>query len=330
MRDPSGDASDLLRAARAGGGEQYPSHYNPNQPRVPAGHQDGGQWTGGGPHQALTRMAALNGGPLMDAVLGHRDGVSRDQTMQLAYFRGPTKPWTRPQPPLGIEPPLPLRPAAPTIALHWLRSAILGISLYSLLSQFNDANRRAIIAFKAREFRPGSSEEGILEVEAVRFLDAQQVQDICERLGDIQKLTNGEFEKARANGRQLSPIELGNEIHKAAKIWTRSQNNDSFRSEISFAKIGDKLVDLEERKKNVDDGSADDTYGEEGSIRPDCYQRKDPKTVCIYDIKTGASGLSSKRMKDFARRTMYKYPCTEHVIVTEVRPGDPVPKTKGE
>ena len=24
------------------------SHYNPNQPRVPAGHPDGGQWTKGG------------------------------------------------------------------------------------------------------------------------------------------------------------------------------------------------------------------------------------------------------------------------------------------
>jgi hypothetical protein len=24
------------------------SHYNPNQPRVPAGHHDGGQWTSAG------------------------------------------------------------------------------------------------------------------------------------------------------------------------------------------------------------------------------------------------------------------------------------------
>jgi len=26
----------------------YRNHYDPNQPRVPAGQHDGGQWTGGG------------------------------------------------------------------------------------------------------------------------------------------------------------------------------------------------------------------------------------------------------------------------------------------
>jgi hypothetical protein len=35
---------------------QYRSHYNPNQPRVPAGHPDGGQWTATGG----TRLAAAD------------------------------------------------------------------------------------------------------------------------------------------------------------------------------------------------------------------------------------------------------------------------------
>jgi hypothetical protein len=35
---------------------QYRSHYNPNQPRVPAGHADGGQWTATGG----TRLAAAD------------------------------------------------------------------------------------------------------------------------------------------------------------------------------------------------------------------------------------------------------------------------------
>jgi hypothetical protein len=36
---------------------QYQSHYNPNQPRVPAGHPDGGQWTRGGANSGI-RLAA--------------------------------------------------------------------------------------------------------------------------------------------------------------------------------------------------------------------------------------------------------------------------------
>jgi hypothetical protein len=37
---------------------QYRSHYNPNQPRVPAGHPDGGQWTAAG--GSGTRLAAAD------------------------------------------------------------------------------------------------------------------------------------------------------------------------------------------------------------------------------------------------------------------------------
>jgi hypothetical protein len=37
---------------------QYRSHYNPNQPRVPAGHPDGGQWTATG--GLGTRLAAAD------------------------------------------------------------------------------------------------------------------------------------------------------------------------------------------------------------------------------------------------------------------------------
>jgi hypothetical protein len=38
----------------------HQSHYNPNQPRVPGGHPDGGQWTSGGAG-AGTRIAAGEG-----------------------------------------------------------------------------------------------------------------------------------------------------------------------------------------------------------------------------------------------------------------------------
>jgi hypothetical protein len=328
LRHPNDDNSNLPRVARGQDSERHPYHYNPSQPRVPAGHRDGGQWTGGGPYQVLVKTAAHDSGRLIDAVLGHRDGDSRDATTQLAFSRDPRTPWTRPQP-LRIEPPLPAAPPGGPIA-PLLGSAILGFTLYSLWSQRNNVNQRAIIAFKGQEFRGRTSADGKLEVEAVQFLDAPDVQKICGRLKEVQKFTNDAFNKAKEEGGLLSRAQLGTKVHEAAKNWVAGREDSSFRPEVSFARIGNQLIDLEERKKNVDNGSADDTYGEEGSIRPDCYQRKDPKTVCIYDIKTGASGLSQKRMEEFARRAMYKYPCTERVIVTEIRPGDPVPEGDGK
>jgi hypothetical protein len=42
---------------------QYQSHYNPNQPRVPAGHPDGGQWTRGGANSGIRVAAAEKPGP---------------------------------------------------------------------------------------------------------------------------------------------------------------------------------------------------------------------------------------------------------------------------
>src|SRR4030081_3776522 len=39
------------------------SHFDPNQPRVPAGHPDGGQWTSGGSGTARMRLANGGGNP---------------------------------------------------------------------------------------------------------------------------------------------------------------------------------------------------------------------------------------------------------------------------
>ena len=38
----------------------FGSHYDPNQPRVPAGHPDGGQWTRDGREMAGVELVALD------------------------------------------------------------------------------------------------------------------------------------------------------------------------------------------------------------------------------------------------------------------------------
>jgi hypothetical protein len=43
-------------------------------------------------------------------------------------------------------------------------------------------------------------------------------------------------------------------------------------------------------------------------------------TACVYDIKTGESGLSPRRMAEIAENTFKHFPNTRRIIVTEVRP----------
>ena len=62
--------------------------------------------------------------------------------------------------------------------------------------------------------------------------------------------------------------------------------------------------------------------GQQGTIRPDCEERPDRRTVCLYDLKTGRKELDYQRILDFVRSVFHADPCLERAIVTEVRPHD--------
>ena len=64
-----------------------------------------------------------------------------------------------------------------------------------------------------------------------------------------------------------------------------------------------------------------DRYGEKGSIRVDVLENRGNGTVCVYDIKTGQSGLSPARMAEIAGTVFRTYAGTKRIIVTEIRPG---------
>jgi len=60
-------------------------------------------------------------------------------------------------------------------------------------------------------------------------------------------------------------------------------------------------------------------YGTKGSIRVDVLERRDRATVCVYDIKTGRSGLSIMR-SEIASTVFSAYGPVQRIIITEVRP----------
>lgn len=65
----------------------------------------------------------------------------------------------------------------------------------------------------------------------------------------------------------------------------------------------------------------DADYGERGSIRVDVFEnRPATSTVCVYDPKTGNRGLDFPRMNEIAQTVQRVYPTTQRIIITEIRP----------
>jgi hypothetical protein len=62
-------------------GARWRKAFNPNQPRVPAGNSDGGQWTSEGAAGGRLRLAGPKPGP------GHNQGPPRDELPQLPKER---------------------------------------------------------------------------------------------------------------------------------------------------------------------------------------------------------------------------------------------------
>jgi hypothetical protein len=186
-------------------------------------------------------------------------------------------------------------------------SIIAGLALYTWLSSRNGPDGTAVFAFKAAQYRGTKNEEGQIEAAWVGRLTREQVNDACKKLKNVQDLTDEAVEKVREEGKYDGPADFGTKVHKRIADGIRAQKNENYRAEVSLIKT--KL-------------EAEADYGERGSVRIDALENQPrTKTVCVYDPKIGRRGLSLPRMNELADTVQRVYPGTEHIIVTEVRPG---------
>jgi hypothetical protein len=101
----------------------------------------------------------------------------------------------------------------------------------------------------------------------------------------------------------LAPARYGSAVHTDLKKQIDDLKDRDFVAERSFLK-----------------GQIDVRYGEKDSVRIDVLENIGNGTVCVYDIKTGDRGLSLLRMNEIAGEVYARYPGTQRIIVTEVRP----------
>jgi ATP-dependent exoDNAse (exonuclease V) beta subunit len=225
---------------------QMPFHYNPNQPRVPAGQHEGGEWTS--------------------------EGDGEQSTSQPAFFDRS-------------------REAS--------RKAIEAVlAFFAWLSARNSDDQQAIISFNAREFK----------LDKVELLTRDEVNKACERLGQVQELTDRATAAAVALG-FMSPSQRGTEIHFRVKQDVDALHDPNFRAEVSYLKTRSETSDPPEA-----------SYGDKGSIRVDVLENKGDGTVCVYDLKTDRSRLSLARMAEITAAVFKSFDYVDRIIVTEVRP----------
>jgi len=259
------------------------SHYDPNQPRVPAGHQDGGKWTGGAfGDRNILHSPFSDHGRLLDAEHVRRYGDQRERDVRLALLETQKPPIRQlpssPSPRVVVSPKF----MFPRLPIPYIGAAI---SLFSLLSQFNDDEQQAIIAFRSREFtRPG---EGPFDLEGVRVLTSEkEVEDICgEGFKKVRDLVNEAYDKVKSERKNLPPDLLGTAVHTRTKQGIDDLKNQKIK--------GMENVDAELTYEKIppSDRSQPEKHGAKGSIRMDVRNKVNEETVCVDEIKTGKREL---------------------------------------
>ena len=337
--------------------------YNPNQPRVPSGNADGGQWTsgagGGGGSTANNPDLPGSGSPDTDtgwSSLGEswsEDGSTFEQTVadgegttiqseyaasraagfderqtvtladgnavsfetagnvQSIYDGGrggdlvARTIWTAsgPEPDATVQPAYSKRDALQTIISG-------GAALFNWQSPNNGSDgQQAIMGFNARGYQPGDGASGILDLSFSGRVSNEEAELACQRLLDVRELADRAANAAGSPDLYPSRTIYGTDVHSRFRDYIKELNDPYFKAERSF---------LKERSEGVD--SEDVPYGYPRSIRVDAYEYRQDGTLCVYDLKTGRSGLSDRRADILANAVRLGFNPIRRILVLEVRP----------
>jgi len=284
--------------------------YNPSQPRVPAGHEGAGQWSGGASAtRSILNSPVLDRDRLIKAALGIRDDEQRDGSVQLALLDS-----QKSSEPLRI--PVPRNPApapAPVGAsLLFGGALLLGALLYVQLSELNSDKQRTIIVFRRGKYR--SETDTDLDWAGLQILRSpQEIKKVCgKNFDDIQELVDDTYDEVKKNMPYLSEQDLGTEVHKrVAEIINRTWDRSRFTAELTYGKTP------------PTGPNGEPPHGAADSIRLDVHYRSlDKRTVCVAEIKTGQKVLDFNRMQEVIGREAARDENKEiqEFLVTEVRP----------
>jgi len=142
-------------------------------------------------------------------------------------------------------------------------------------------------------------------------LTVEQVAQVCKALPDVQYWTNEAATKNLPLRESMPAMEWGNLVHWAIHSRVK-QLKAAFPA--AFVNLFSELtVDGQRRNSTEEDGPV---YGQRDASRLDIVEKVNTGTYCVYDIKTGLSGLTPRRILEI----LEKLPKDVLVYVIEVRP----------
>lgn len=248
--------------------------FDPDQPREPAGTNEGGRWVSLGPSAVeLAAAAALGSRALIEHVL-----------------RKPDEPGSKP-----------------------LKE---GIDEFNRLLKQSDPTKTPIFLFRPKDWKPDNPAERTTTRQSVNvgLITKDRVKEDCPEYGTVQNLTNLAKAAAGRTSDYSSPLLWGTAVHSKMKDLVNQNYSGKLVAERSYVKYNEDVMDDNKFYRR------NPSYSEKGSIRIDVLGRAHDDLVCVYDIKTGRSGLSFPRVIEIGESVSRHYPTNPKIIITEVRP----------
>lgn len=185
-----------------------------------------------------------------------------------------------------------------------------GAILFNWLSPLNgNDGQQAVMGFNARDYRPGDSTSGQVEINYCGRVSNEQAELACRRLPEVQEMVDRAANAAGSPDLYPSRAVYGTAVHGYFKRYMNDRYDPYFKAEESFIKLSE-------------EGAAESAvrYGYPGSIRVDAYEYREDGTLCVYDLKTGKAGLSDRRAEILANAARLGFGPVRRILVIEVRP----------
>lgn len=185
-----------------------------------------------------------------------------------------------------------------------------GAALFNWQSQRNGSDgQQAVMGFNARDYRPGFSTSGALELLYSGSVSQEEAELACRRLPDVQVLADRAANAAGSPDLYPSRAVYGTSVHADFAKFVKDLHDSNFQAERSYIK---------ERVEGA--GGGEVPYGYPGSIRVDAYEYRRDGTLCLYDLKTGRADLPDRRAEIIANAAAMGFKPILRVIVIAVRP----------
>jgi len=297
--------------------------FDPNQPRVSAGHPDGGQWThaNGDPNNTSRFVVNPDGSAVLSQVNPSNPSIPWDERhlVRLAngsefavenlgltqtVYDGEGVPLNKTvQTDDGPEPVTPelVRGVsrAPRVIVRRRGGGFLEpgtdalLAIFEARSLYNSPNRTAVLDFRAEDYKRG--EEGAPKA-AIRVgeLTEKEVDAVCKRHKDTQRFLDEAVDEAhKAGDYAKGPSVFGTRVHTRLKDKIEGEGDENYKAEVSIEKVPENDPRLRDRKFSYGDDPP--RYGQKDTSRLDIMDY-DPKTqtMCMPDAKTGKERFGYK------------------------------------